>query len=193
MKKSHLYCGAALLGAAALFAGILAAGARESMPITSPTPARKPVPSAAVKAPEVASAWGIKCDKSGDHKQCSMVQEFRIKKDNQLVLQVEIRPDGAHVATGVLTLPFGVSVTDGVSLQVDSGPDVRMPFSTCLPQGCLVPLRLDGSLLSALRRGKTLKLTTSVPGSGPVSFEMTLQGFSEGYSRMLDLNSVPVS
>lgn len=193
MKKSHLYCGAALLGAAALFAGILAAGARESMPITSTTPARKSVPSAGVEKPEVASAWAVKCDKSGGHKQCSMVQELRIKKDNQLVLQVEIRPDGTHAATGVMTLPFGVSVTDGVSFQVDSGPDIRVPFSTCLPQGCLVPLRLGDSLLSALQRGKTLKLTTSVPDSGTVSFEVTLEGFREGYSRMLEQNSASVS
>lgn len=70
------------------------------------------------------------------------------------MLDIRLTPAGSdRTVEGVLTLPFGLALQKGVAFQVDDGEQAApMPFSTCLPTGCLSPISLNEGLIAAMRR-----------------------------------------
>lgn len=189
MKKPHLFFCASVLASAALLTCIMYAVARE--------PARTgvtPNPSKQKASPELSPGkkngqWSLSCAGKNDQQECSVTNELRLIKDNQRILLLEIRSDDMRSANAILTLPFGLSVSEGITVQVDKNPaSLRVPFSTCLPQGCIVLWKADELALTAMRQGKLLRFKADVNGHGSVIFEVSLQGFSESFLQMVELN-----
>lgn len=168
--------------------------------VAGPTAAQTPAPAARTggAAPQASArplppvqrfgAWTIGCRDEQGQRYCTLAQELRRDTDNQRVVLLEVKPDGMRHALAGLTLPFGLDVHAGVSLQIDEGPVVpNVPFQTCLQQGCTVPLNLDENALQALRRAKTLKIVAPVASGGAATFQLPLPGFEAAYAQMVAL------
>lgn len=108
--------------------------------------------------------------------QCRISQRALDGRTGGRVLTVQLEPDGEQVR-GLAVLPFGLDLGKGLTISTAAQPagDVYS-FSTCMPQGCLVPLSFDeGQLASLLKTpfvtltvfpfsGQTMKLAFSTKG-----------------------------
>ncbi len=179
---------------------IMASAACAQMPAASPPPAVAPAPartaSAAAGAAPTAAArttqqfgnWGVSCWNDQGQRFCDLDVELRRRQDNQRVVKLTVKPQGASRAVAGLVMPFGLDVRAGVTLQVDDGPVARnVPYQTCLPEGCVVDLSFDASALAALRSGKALKVSAPVASGGSFDVQLPLAGFEAGYAQMLSL------
>jgi invasion protein IalB len=90
---------------------------------------------------------------------------------------------------GTMLMPFGLRLDAGVTLTLD-GEDLgsALRFSTCVPQGCLLPVSFPAITVDAMKKSKTLTVAAPDLGSGDVvSFEIALEGFATAIARMSEL------
>lgn len=133
--------------------------------------------------------WQVSCRIEGDKKVCLLSQQQRKKDTNQLVLAAEFNSVSADGVKGTLVLPFGLKLSDGVTFQIDDAPASRpVPFGTCLPVGCIVPLGFDAQVAKALRGAKSLKLNAkSFDGEQDIRLSISLKGFAAAQDRIVTL------
>ncbi|MFG1417360.1 invasion associated locus B family protein [Xanthobacter sp. V0B-10] len=176
--------------------GIVIALALAAGPAALPAKAQAPKPASAAGLPggaqslsETFEDWQVACAMPQGVKRCAIGQQQADPKTRQRILSVEIQPKGAG-AEGLLVLPFGLALDKGVSLkagEADLVPALR--FSTCLPQGCFVPLALDAKALAALRKAAEASVGAVSDGGQPVSFPVSLKGFPAAFDRAAALGS----
>ncbi len=133
--------------------------------------------------------WRVVCVQQEAQRRCAMSQQLA-QQDGRRILALELSTDtGGETATGMLVLPFGLALDEGVTLTVDDAAPEGLRFRTCLPVGCLVPLTLTASALEQLRNGNALKIAAAASDTGqPVSFAISLGGFSAALTRLVALS-----
>ncbi len=158
---------------------------RAAAPAQGPTNAPSSLPNGATSINETYQDWVVLCAAGDKGRNCVMTQQQRRQDTNQLVLAVEFDSIAADEIKGMMVLPFGLRLADGVTLQVDDGAASRpVAFSTCLPAGCIVPLSFDAAMVRTLRAGTTLKLVAKAHDSGQdVALGVSLKGFAAAQDR----------
>jgi invasion protein IalB len=143
------------------------------------------LPGGASALRETFQDWQLNCQIEAGAPVCSVSQAQRQTEGNQLVLAVELRPAAGGAATGSLVMPFGLHLASGVALQIDErSRSGVLPYSTCLPIGCLVPVTFDATALDGLRAGTELKLlATAEDGGQEVTLNVSLLGLSAALDR----------
>ena len=128
MKSYHKLIGGAVLFGVLLPVAALAQG----------------LPGGASTLNETHGDWTVVCSAAEGPPRCVMSQTQVGGESRQRVLTVELRATEGDAVGGVLVLPFGLNLDDGVSLAIDDAASFgSLRFSTCLPVGCLVPLDFD--------------------------------------------------
>jgi invasion protein IalB len=160
----------------------LAADAKK--PVAAETKAPEGLPGGATSLQETYDDWAVVCATQQSGRSCAMQQEQRAQQTGQRVLAVELRPAGTG-AEGAMVLPFGLALQSGASVQVDEGTaGAAMSFSTCLPAGCVVPVKFDSKMLDGLRKGTALKIKVMPEGGGDaIQLSVSLKGFSAAFDR----------
>ena len=156
--------------------------------VQSQTPATvpSPLPGGASSIQETYEDWRVFCSAPNNVKQCTLQQVLSDSKTGQRVLAVELSPTADGGTAGNLVMPFGLLFSAGVSFALDQNPSGQaLPFQTCIPAGCLVPLSLDAHTIGALRNGAQLKLNAkSVDAKAkPLVFTVSLKGFGAALDR----------
>lgn len=149
------------------------------------------LPGGASTLDETHGDWRVVCAAPQGNVQCAISQSQVSSENRQRVLTIELRAaEEGDAANGVLLLPFGLRLADGVALTVDENPASQMlAFSTCLTAGCLVPLAFDAEAVSALRAGTTLFVNAAVNDNGQeIAFSISLTGFTSAFARLVELN-----
>jgi len=140
---------------------------------------------------EIWEDWRVACvHREGAGRLCAMSQTQVQGEGGQRILALEITvAPGEETATGTLLLPFGLMLDDGVSLEIDDASFAEnLRFRTCFPSGCVVPIIIFAEHLSALRKGASLNILTSASDTGqPVSFTVSLRGFTAAFDRLVEL------
>jgi invasion protein IalB len=149
------------------------------------------LPGGATSVNESHGDWTVSCavvpQNGAQNKVCALSQQQTNSQTRQRILAVELRPRETG-AEGTLVLPFGLALDQGVALQIDDGqalPSLR--FRTCLPGGCLVDLRFDAKILSALRKGNSLKIKVVADGGGETQLALSLKGLPSALDRTIAL------
>ncbi|HEY4374705.1 MAG TPA: invasion associated locus B family protein [Burkholderiales bacterium] len=171
---------------------LCACGAALAQTPAAPAPAAPAAP--ATHLPDGANAiqetfgdWRVACLTRDKVKRCSMTQEQANSKTQQRVLAIELG-GGADKLEGILVLPFGVALERGVALQLDDqAAQAPLRYSTCLPAGCIVPVRFDAKFVTALRGGTALKGKIGVEGAPDQTFSISLKGFGTALDRLVVL------
>lgn len=145
------------------------------------------LPNGATSLQETYEDWVVACGLTEVGKHCLLSQQ-QTQQNGQRVLAIELTPGGESIA-GSLVLPFGLSFAAGAGLQVDDKTDQSMlPFSTCLPVGCIIRLNFDTALVEAMRTGNQLKVNVRAEGAAePTAFSVSLKGFSAALERTRSL------
>jgi invasion protein IalB len=157
--------------------------------LVTPAVAQEPLlPGGASSLTETYQDWTVTCRIADEAKICAMSQQ-QTRQDGQRILTMEVRNSVNGAASGVLLLPFGLALDAGVKLQVKDGASLPpLPFSTCLPVGCVVPLKFDADTIAALRGGPSLSITARAHDSTQeVPLSLSLSGFAAALDRLNSL------
>ena len=77
-----------------------------------------------------------------------------------------------------LALPLGLEHISGMVLQLDNAEDIKLPFATCIDQGCAALADIDAALLARLQRGRVMKAAFRPFGQEQaVVIEVSLLGY----------------
>jgi invasion protein IalB len=172
------------LGSSILALSLIAAQPAHAQSETSP-------PGGAAPVRESIDDWTVTCAvpavSGSTGKVCVVSQEQRMKDTGQLLLAIELR-QAVQGAAATFVLPFGVALAKGATLQVDDlAASAPLPFQTCLPIGCLVPVNFDARMVASLRKGTALKVTVVSASGGEMPLSISLKGFSRALDRSVAL------
>jgi invasion protein IalB len=148
-----------------------------------------PLPGGASSLLEIYDDWSVACQMQADAPACVVRQAQTNSQTQQNVLTIEIgqSPNGAF--PGVVLLPLGLALAQGAQFKIDDAAlDGAMPFSTCIPQGCLVPFSFDVDTVAKLRVGKALAITiAAINPPQPVAMAVSLKGLDGALNRVAEL------
>lgn len=86
-------------------------------------------------------------------------------------------------------MPFGLNLDAGAILKLDDedlGKGLR--FSTCVPQGCLLPVSFPTVATDAMRKaGKLTAASLNLSSGEAITFNVSLNGFGAALDRLVQL------
>ncbi|MND63354.1 Invasion associated locus B (IalB) protein [compost metagenome] len=147
------------------------------------------LPNGAASVSEVYGDWTVNCAIADNSKRCGFSQEQGNSQTGQRLFAIDLQPPANGQTNGVLLLPFGLHLDDGIKLKLDEqnlGQGAR--FSTCVPAGCLVPVSFPTVATDAMKKGEKLVVTATRNGGGEApTFTVSLNGFNTAMSRVAEL------
>jgi invasion protein IalB len=185
----------------------------------APRPARPPAPAPARPAPPVAQAqpapsisqpaahaatlpngasainetygdWTVDCRIANGQRLCVLLQSQGNSQTGQRVFAIELRAPKDGRAEGTILFPFGMKLENGAVLRLDDkdlGQGLR--FSTCMAQGCLLPISFPTVATDAMKSGKALTVAAlNLSNNEPVSFSVSLTGFAAALDRIAQID-----
>ncbi len=154
---------------------------------TSPVMAA-PLPGGASSLVETFQDWVVACQAQETTTTCLLRQVQTNTQNSQTVLTVELRNAGGGRLDGALLMPFGLALAKGVTLKIDDAAAGALSFSTCVPQGCLVPISLDVALVTKMKSGTALNISAAALNPAqPVALKVSLKGFPAALNRVIEL------
>ncbi|MGE0385763.1 MAG: invasion associated locus B family protein [Gammaproteobacteria bacterium] len=126
--------------------------------------------------------WTVRCETPKDAKKiCFIFQNLVLKDSGQRVLHFAIGYVPQHPdPVALMTLPLGISLPPGATVQVDQKEPVKIGIERCEPNGCRAGLKLDHSRLEAFKTGTEVKITFHDAERKPVTVPLSLKGFTAG-------------
>jgi invasion protein IalB len=170
-----------------------AAPSAPSTPVAAPAPSAPPtqLPNGASSITESFGDWTVNCRIEGGQKYCVLSQAQGNKQTGQRTFAIELLTPKDGKADGTILMPFGLKLDAGAVLKLDDkdlGQGLR--FSTCVPEGCLLPVSFPAIATDAMKKGTTLAVTGLNLSSGQaVTFSIALNGFPAALKRVADLGS----
>lgn len=147
------------------------------------------LPNGASSLQETYQDWRLACTIQENARACTVSQD-QTQQNGQRLLAVELlaRPNGG--LSGTLLLPFGILFEPGVSVEIDDAPPVaRLPFRTCLPNGCIAMFPIDRAIAQKLKAGVALKLNVTTAADTKLSFPVSLKGLGAALDRVAALSA----
>ena len=155
--------------------------------LASPSLAATALPGGASSLTETHGDWTVRCATEGAGVICEVRQEQQSNDTQQRVLAIGLG-SSAGGTSGNLVLPFGLLLANGAVLRIDDKPaSPPQPFQTCVPSGCLVPLKLDAAWTAMMRAGTVLGISAQSVSGQDAKFSVSLRGFSSALDRIADL------
>ncbi|MCJ9669945.1 MULTISPECIES: invasion associated locus B family protein [unclassified Neorhizobium] len=160
-----------------------------ALAFVSCTATAAPLPGGASSLVETYDDWSVVCQMQANAPSCLVRQVQTNNQTKQTVLAVEIGKSADGKFRGTLVLPLGLALPQGAQLKIDDAAlGNTLPFSTCLPQGCVVPLAFEADTIAKLRAGKALNVTVSAASPAqPLALAVSLKGLAGALNRIADL------
>lgn len=156
-------------------------------PPTQPSAPAPMLPNGASAINETYGDWTVDCRIAERQKVCLMSQAQGNRETGQRVYAIELRPPAEGKTEGTILMPFGLNLDSGAILKLDDkdlGKGLR--FSTCVPQGCLLPVSFQTVATDAMRKGAKLVVASLNLSSGEaVTFNASLNGFGAALDRTM--------
>lgn len=148
------------------------------------------LPNGASAINETYGDWTVDCRILNSQRLCLLVQSQGNNQTGQRVFAIELRTPKEGRVEGTILMPFGMKLENGAVLRLDDkdlGQGLR--FSTCLAQGCLLPISFPTVATDAMKKGKTLTVAALNLSNGePVSFNVPLNGFAAAFDRVAQID-----
>lgn len=161
---------------------------------TSIALAQSSLPGGATSLSEKHTDWNVSCvhepgTGTSGVKKCIISLQLINPQSKQRVAAMELGFDEAERLSGQILLPFGLRLSDGIAVIVgDDEVTLSLPFSTCLPIGCLVPVVLNDRTVEAFKVNAGLKILMAAQTGTAVDVNVSLKGFTSAYNRLRQLN-----
>jgi len=136
----------------------------------------------AVEGGETFKDWKVQCmegDSATDNQGCHIFQNLVDKEGKKRVLHIAIGyVRGRENPAAIITLPLGISLPHGITINVDTGEAKKNPFQACFKTGCQAGFPLGSELMEEFRAGSNAMVTIYDLGQRPVRIPVSLNGFS---------------
>ncbi len=140
--------------------------------------------------------WLVRCGpeagRSGDEalgtvetRACEASQELFQAEVGQRLVAVLLRREGDATNVTIIA-PFGLLLSEGITLAADDEDLQRIGFRTCLPSGCFARADLDADTVAALLTAQSVTLTmAAVPDGDPVIIPLLVDGLAEAWAGLI--------
>ncbi|MEO9458795.1 MAG: invasion associated locus B family protein [Lentilitoribacter sp.] len=147
------------------------------------------LPGGATSLNETHGDWTVSCGKGQTQiTLCAMSQQLFNPENKQRVMAIELTMTKQSILSGTMVLPFGIKLSEGILLSIDEGDvQTKVPFSTCLPVGCLAPLSFNTKMIDAFRAGSIVSIALKTMEGTQLQIELSLDGFSSAHNRIIAL------
>ncbi|MBN8995641.1 MAG: invasion associated locus B family protein [Rhizobiales bacterium] len=183
LKGRAVLAAATVTMSLALAVPALAQAAQPTPPAKPAAPAADAGGGAAAPAAGGQPTWVKLCNTDAASKKelCLTLQELRAET-GQFIASATLRQvTGDDKVSFIAAVPPGMLLQPGLRVQVDGGKQYPIKYGICFQNACYGELDIDSDLMSQMRKGKQLVLTTLNQQAKGVSFPMTLAGFSKAY------------
>ena len=132
--------------------------------------------------------WTVRCDQNPSNAAaggCYILQNVVNSETQQPVMQIAIgllKTDNSTVT--VITLPLGILLPPGITLQIDQRQPARIPIQRCMPDGCKVQFRMSPEQISVFKGGIGGQLTFQDAVGRQVPVPFSLKGFTAALSSL---------
>jgi invasion protein IalB len=131
---------------------------------------------------ETIGAWAVQCSEvSGQEKQCNLSQTLINNRKRQRVASWIIGKNGEGVLMSSVTVPAGVDVSSGVSIQIGDADSFQVPFKTCVKTGCVAQFKASSAVVNAMSRYKKAVVTVQTLQKKGINLTFSLSGFTRAY------------
>jgi len=130
-------------------------------------------------------SWSVNCyqQENSEKQNCLLMQTIVLKETNSRLMQIAIAKQSKE-ATARITIPLGVFIPNGVTLQVDKGEKNAYPLLHCDQQGCHTTIRLNSIMITGLKAGNQLTVTFSDMTQRSIGVPVSLLGFTAGLTAL---------
>ena len=139
---------------------------------------------------QIFGSWTLRCSATASagetQRECMMFQNLVLKTGGQPVLQFGIGmapPD--NLPTVLVSLPLGISLPPGITIQIDSGSPATFPVERCEPDGCRAGIKLRDATVQQLSQGKQLHVTFYDGARKPLKVPLSLDGFGAAFKALV--------
>lgn len=158
--------------------------------VSQPAAPAATLPNGASAINETYGDWTVDCRIANGARLCVLLQSQGNSQTGQRVFAIELRAPKDGRAEGTILFPFGMKLENGAVLRLDDkdlGQGLR--FSTCLAQGCLLPISFPTVATDAMKAGKALTVAAlNLSNNEPVSFNVSLTGFGAALDRIAQID-----
>jgi invasion protein IalB len=148
------------------------------------------LPNGASSINETYGDWVVDCRLLEGQKQCLVVHAQVNNQTRQRVFEIQLRAPKDAKTEGTILMPFGLKLDSGAIVTLDD-KDIGQPlrFSTCTPQGCLLPVSFPAATVDSMKKSKTLAIASLNLSNGEVvTFKIGLEGFANASARLIELS-----
>lgn len=138
-------------------------------------------------------AWLTRCEEPQEGTEtttpyCEVFQALVMQETNQRFAEFAVGfPQDASekgIARGVIVLPLGILLTDGIQMQIDDGQKYKFQVRYCGNNGCFAFVNLNKGLLDELRKGSETKIIAKATTGQDMIIKMTLKGFKKALQKI---------
>lgn len=121
--------------------------------------------------------WTVRCQE--EPKYCEIVQRLVMKESGQRFAEIAIGyPPSEKTARGVMILPLGVLLEEGVKMTIDDGKPYKFNFRYCSADGCIAVVVLNDKVIGQLKKGNQAVLQFKNLKGQNINLPITLKGFT---------------
>jgi invasion protein IalB len=144
------------------------------------------------KAPDnqvVERGWTQRCpekkpDQKSETKQCEIFQRIDMKESSMRVAEFAVgfpQEKGMEkgAARGVVVLPLGILLEEGVQMKIDDGKPVSFKTRFCTNAGCFSFVMLGKDVLETMKKAKAVTFLFKTSEGQNVNLIMTMGGFEK--------------
>ena len=105
--------------------------------------------------------WQSLCELREEKTICQISQTLQREQDGQVsfAMRITLKKQDNKIFMEV-ALPLGLDLPGGIALQVDEGNEIKLPFATCVAQGCAAVFLTEEEFLNTMREGKIMKVAS---------------------------------
>jgi invasion protein IalB len=144
-----------------------------------------PQPHALTLKPEPAqSSWIKVCgqEEAMNKEVCFTTREYVTPEQDQPIMTVALYDvKGMPEKVLRLRLPLSLRLQPGVRINMDKGQSIEGKYAMCLPNGCYVEIPIKEEFITALKKGKTLRIRAQNQIGEEIIFEAPSEGFESAY------------
>lgn len=143
-------------------------------------------PAASTPPAPPAPAWASHCvsDSRQVAPNCSVDQRLLMQGTNDLVGAVTIQMLASGKPAVIATLPLGLYIPGGVSIDIDGAANQKLDLQTCDRTGCFATAALADATLAAMQKGKKLDVVFQSVNKRSVTLPLPLTGFAAAYQKI---------
>jgi invasion protein IalB len=131
--------------------------------------------------------WTARCEPAPGTSldRCFIFQNLVLKESGQRVVHMAVGYLAANGQTAaVITMPLGISLPPGASIDVDGGTPREIVIERCDTNGCVGAVALNEQLVVELKRGREARISFHDGTRRRIAVPVSLLGFTAGFNSL---------